>query len=352
MQHHAEQASPAPVPALTPDAARQPRHRVAGRSRFEAKKMRKATIPFVLLSLALTLLAVPARADDSTAALGAGGIELLHSDHIVMEEQDLFLSSRRVRTRFLFRNEGAGDITTLVAFVMPDILPEDLYKRDDIPLLEQLDFSVTVNGRKRQPKADFRAILHGRDVTDRLLELGVRLDDDRSFLSFIPADLDAKSRDALKAEGLLHPIFPELPGWDTRLRLYWEQTFPAGAQVEIEHVYTPFLGTENIGPGSLDVASVADAVCLDGERRKRARALLDKPGSQARTLDYVLSTGSNWKGPIRALAVTIEKQHETDVVATCLPGLKARGPMIDDVLMKDAKPTQDIHVLFIEGGRE
>lgn len=352
MQHHAEQTSLAPVPALTPDATRQPRHRVAGRFRFEAKKMRKATIPFVLLSLALTLLAVPARADNSMAALGAGGIELLRSDHIMLDEQGLFLSSRRIRTRFLFRNEGDGDITTLVSIVIPDIFPESLFKRDDIPLLEALDFSVTVNGRKHQPKADVRAILHGLDVTDQLRELGVRLGDDLSFRSLIPVDLDAKAQTVLKAEGMLHPFFPELPGWDTRLRLYWEQTFPVGVQVEIEHAYTPFLGTENIGPENLDVASVAEAVCLDGERRQRARALLGKPGSQVRNLDYVLSAGSNWKGPIRALVVTIEKQHEADVVTTCLPGLKSRNAMSYDVHMKNVTLPQDIHVLFIESARE
>lgn len=307
------------------------------------------TTPSALLAGFLLLLAAPLRADDSTAALGAGGIELLRSDHIVMEEQDLFLSSRKVRTRFLFRNESAADITTLVAFVMPDIMPEDLFRRDDLPLLRQLDFSVTVNGRRRTPETDIRAVLAGRDVTDRLRELGVRLDAGLSFFSLIPATLGAERRAALLAEDLLHPLHRDLPGWDTRLRLYWEQTFPAGAQVEIHHEYVPFLGTENLGPDSLDVQTFTDAVCLDGERRQRARALLEKPGSLARNLGYVLSTGSNWKGPIRALAVTIEKRHESDVVATCLPGLKPQGRMAYGVLLKNAKPAQDIHVLFVEG---
>ena len=313
--------------------------------------MSKSAIQLVFLSFMLTLPLVQVHADDSIAALGAGGIELLRSEHIVMEEQDLFLSSRRIHTRFLFRNESASDITTLVAFVMPDIFPESLYKRDDIPLLRQLGFSVSVNGQKRLPKADFRAILEGRDVTDRLRELGVRLDEDRSFVSSIPARLDSSKRATLKAEGLLHPIFPDIPGWSTRLRLYWEQTFPAGAQVEITHSYTPFLGAENLGPESLDVPAFAAAVCLTPENRRQGQALLQKPGSIARNLDYVLSTGANWKGSIGALAITIEKQHESDVVATCLPGLAVQGEMAYGVLMKNVKPMQDIHVLFIEGAQ-
>lgn len=302
----------------------------------------------VLASLALFPQATPA--DDSMAALGAGGIELLRSEHVVMEEQDLFLSSREVRTRFLFRNESNADIETLVAFVMPDVFPEDLFKREDVPLLRQLDFRLTVNGRRLRPKADIRAILDGKDVTDRLRALGIVLDGERGFLSLIPADLDPARRASLRAEGLLHTLHPDTPGWTTRLRLYWQQRFPAGAQVEIEHAYSPFLGAENLTPESLDVPSVAEAVCLSGVPRRRARALLQRPGSQARTLDYVLSTGSHWKGPIRALAVTIEKQNEADVVSTCLPGLKPQGRLAYGVLLKNAKPTQDIHVLFIERG--
>lgn len=306
--------------------------------------------PFLIHLVSLFLFPCIVLADDSMVALGAGGIELLRSEHVVMEEQDLFLSSREVRTRFLFRNESDGDIETLVAFVMPDVFPEDLFKREDVSLLRQLDFRLTVNGRRLGPKADIRAILDGKDVTDRLRALGIALDGEGGFLSIIPADLDPARRASLRAEGLLHPLHPDTPGWTTRVRLYWEQRFPAGAQVEIEHAYAPFLGAENLTPESLDVPSVAEAVCLSGASRRRARALLQQPGSQARTLDYVLSTGSNWKGRIRALAVTIEKQNEADVVSACLPGLKPQGRLAYGVLMRNATPTQDIHVLFIERG--
>lgn len=318
--------------------------------KIEAGKRLKEALGVGLVAGAFALSSPAILADDAMAALGAGGIELLHSEHVAMEEQDLFLSSREVRTRFLFRNESVADIETLVAFVMPDIFPEDLFKREDVPLLRQLDFRLTVNGRRLRPKADIRAILDGKDVTDRLRTLGIVLDGERGFLSLIPADLDPARRVSLRAEGLLHTLHPDTPGWTTRLRLYWQQRFPAGAQVEIEHAYSPFLGAENLTPESLDVPSVAEAVCLSGVPRRRARALLQRPGSQARTLDYVLSTGSHWKGPIRALAVTIEKQNEADVVSTCLPGLKPQGRLAYGVLLKNAKPTQDIHVLFIERG--
>src|SRR5690606_4913501 len=84
-------------------------------------------------------------ADDSTAALGAGGIELLQSDSIAMLEQDLFLAARKVRTRFVFQNESRADIKTLVAFVMPDIEARDLARRDNDNIVDHLGFTVTVN---------------------------------------------------------------------------------------------------------------------------------------------------------------------------------------------------------------
>ena len=303
------------------------------------------TIGTACLALFLITLPFQTEADDSIAAIGAGGIELLQSDDIRMEEQDLFLTRDKVRTRFLFRNESDVDITSLVAFVMPDIQPEDLMKRDTIPLANMLNFTVESNGRKVTPDYDLRAILNDKDITEQLEKLKIRPEDITRYVSsgFAPVQ-----QDELKKIGALHAFFDNVPGWNTRFRIYWEQQFPAGAQVEIYHEYKPFLGTENISPETItEVSAFTEAFCMTNAQKRQAAELLQQPGVRAYDLEYTLSTGSNWKGSIERLAITVEKKAADDVIATCLPGLTPESPMSYGVSHRHKKPTEDIRVLFI-----
>src|SRR5580698_6175018 len=79
-------------------------------------------ISFICAAIVLPSSAV---ADDSSAALGAGGLALTQSSDIRMAKEDLFVSPKSVRVRFEFANDSAKDIDTIVAFVLPDI---DTYK--------------------------------------------------------------------------------------------------------------------------------------------------------------------------------------------------------------------------------
>lgn len=303
------------------------------------------TISTACLVLFLITLPFQTEADDSIAAIGAGGIELLQSDDIRMEEQDLFLTRDKVRTRFLFRNESDVDITSLVAFVMPDIQAEDLMKRDTIPLADMLSFTVESNGRKITPDYDLRAILNDKDITEQLEKLKIMPEDITRHVSsgFAPAQ-----RDELKKIGAMHAFFDNVPGWNTRLRIYWEQQFLAGAQVEIYHEYKPFLGTENISPETItEVSAFTEAFCMTNAQKRQAAELLRQPGVRAYDLEYTLSTGASWKGSIRRLAITIEKTNPDDIIASCLPGLKPESSNTYSVSHENIKPTEDIRVLFI-----
>ena len=79
-------------------------------------------ISFICAAIVLPSSAV---ADDSSAALGAGGLALTQSSDIRMAKEDLYVSPKSVRVRFEFANDSAKDIETIVAFVLPDI---DTYK--------------------------------------------------------------------------------------------------------------------------------------------------------------------------------------------------------------------------------
>ena len=70
---------------------------------------------------AVLACAHPAFANDSTGHLSAGGIVLGRSADIEMRSEDLYVSTAEVRVRYRFFNGSDKDITTLVAFPMPDV---------------------------------------------------------------------------------------------------------------------------------------------------------------------------------------------------------------------------------------
>ena len=66
-----------------------------------------------------------------------------------MESEDLFLSPRDVRVRYVFRNESGQDIKTRVAFPMPEVPfgPMDNVELPDAGKENFVDFSVAVDGQ-------------------------------------------------------------------------------------------------------------------------------------------------------------------------------------------------------------
>ena len=72
-----------------------------------------------LIVAAVTMSASAARANDSMARVGAGGIRLIKSEHIRMLEEVLEISTKTVSVTYRFLNESAHDIRTTVAFLMP-----------------------------------------------------------------------------------------------------------------------------------------------------------------------------------------------------------------------------------------
>src|SRR6185312_46171 len=72
---------------------------------------------------ALLLASVPVMANDTTAVLTTGGLEFVTNQDIVMESEELFISQEEIRVVYQFRNTGESDQNILVAFPMPDIVP-------------------------------------------------------------------------------------------------------------------------------------------------------------------------------------------------------------------------------------
>src|SRR6185436_17286317 len=129
------------------------------------------------LSGAALIAVTSSSADDSSAALGLGGITFEKSADIRMAQEDLRISPEKVKIRFAFVNDSAKDIDTTVAFPLPDI---DTWEYFEVPLgtvtedpVNFVGFKVVANGQPVAFQADQRAIFKGRDVTATLKSVGV-----------------------------------------------------------------------------------------------------------------------------------------------------------------------------------
>ena len=97
------------------------------------------------------LCAASALADDSSAALSAGGLVLTKSTAVRMADENLYISPQKVRIRFVFANDTDRDVETPVAFPLPDI-DTNQFTLSQVGTMSAdpvnfVDFTVTANGK-------------------------------------------------------------------------------------------------------------------------------------------------------------------------------------------------------------
>ena len=84
-----------------------------------AQWLRVAALGAALLDTSIA--AVPAHANDTSAALATGGLVFVRNPDVTMRSERLIISPAEVQVRYAFFNESVRDVTNLVAFPMPDI---------------------------------------------------------------------------------------------------------------------------------------------------------------------------------------------------------------------------------------
>ncbi len=323
-------------------------------------------VPLVLLA---GLLAGPAFANDSTAELGAGGLVYITTDAVRMKSEDLFLSMNEVRVRYEFENVSDKDVTSLVAFPMPDITGSVDFM-EAVPVEDPvnfLGFSTTVDGVPVKAEVQQRVSALGVDQTALLTALGIplapQLDATRAALDKLPAD----KWDELINRGLAAPDeFDAGKGWEKHLApmwqlstaYYWEQTFPAKKTIIVEHRYTPSVGM-TAGVSFASPESREEPYFQDYQRKycfdKAFLTATDKAtasGSNSDTLmehrlDYILKTAENWAGSIEKFHVTIDKGKPENLVSFCGEGVKKTGPTTFEMSASDFYPMDDMHILIL-----
>lgn len=316
------------------------------------------------LAAAALLLAAEARADDSSAALRAGGLVLTRQADIRMAREDLYMSPKEVRVRYAFVNDGKRDVDTIVAFPMPDIDVRRFWYEPLGTTLAQMPnfmgFALTVDGKRVEAQAEERAWLGARDVTALVRAAGLPVNLMGQSLYDGIEKMPLAERKAHAAQGILELDDNDThPHWIARTRYWWRQRFAAGKTVVIGHRYQPvtgqfFFGESDLADKSLDYTRY---YCVDAATRAAIRAKiarLDRNGPNGRYLqaartEFVLKTANNWKGGIGHFRLTLDKLAPGNVMSLCWDGpLKKTGPATFEGTRDDFAPKRDIALLVLQ----
>jgi hypothetical protein len=321
------------------------------------KKIAIAAISFA----ALSFVTGSAGANDSTAEKAAGGLVLTRSDAIDMVSEDLFVSADLVRVRYVFRNRTPKEVHSTVAFPMPE---DDLAERNYADVAYPHDFVTTVDGKPVKMALERKAMLNGKDHSALLTALGIPLSED------MDAQLDAlgkPERTRLLRAGLAEAedggdgsTGHLVPLWSVQETYHWDQVFPAGRDLAVEHRYAPgtggSVGTVLTMPdfrrgaeGRAYIARYcADASFLAGvDRMARAAGDASEALPEMR-VGYVLRTGANWRAPIGDFRLVIDKGAKENLISFCAEGVRKISPTQFEVRHKDWRPDRDLDILIVK----
>jgi len=303
-------------------------------------------------------------ANDSSAALGAGGITLTQSADIRMASEDLSISREEVRVSYAFVNESGAPITTRVAFPLPEANLELLNESDvGWPTDNEanlIDFKVTVDGRAVKPQLEEKAFLNGVDVSDVLRRFKIPF-----ALRPWPAieaikKLSASSKQELVTRGLADISDDYVTvKWTVKNTFHWQQTFPSDRPLKVEHRYKPVVGGHFISPEPLADESYRKMFCIDEPTRKGIETRMRQQGKRnqstilvASVIEYVLTTGKSWKGPIGTFKLTLDKGRADNIISFCMDGVRKTGPTTFVVEKRDFEPESDLNVLIVGTPRD
>lgn len=298
-----------------------------------------------------------ADANDSTAVLGAGGLQLVRTQAIALVSEDLYVSADAVRVRYRFRNVTAAPVTYTVAFPLPPldaIVPEAMnIVLPNAASPNFVDFAMTVDGQPVAPKIEERVTALGVDRTQMLRAMNLPLNPIADGLYQTLEALPAPERDALNAAGLVYvDDYSVQAAWRLETTFYWDQTFPPGGDVVVEHSYRPVVGHFFFGDYVLEDAEMRATYCIDSAFDKAARAKLAaiadsmNPYLEGRRISYILTTANNWATSIGSFRLVVDKGIADAIVSFCGTGVKKIGPTEFEVTATDFTPDRELDILI------
>lgn len=333
--------------------------------------------PAILLSM-LLLFTSHCLSNDSIGYLGAGGIEFKKTEDISMEEEVLTISRNLIRVEYEFLNRSPKPIKETIIFPMPFYGFDEGCSSQHSGELEE--FKVWVNTQKLSPSRAAQARLGDRDVTNRLKELGFTDEDITEYRGAEgycfsgdtppPTGALAKNLDVLVKEGLASVTNDGTvivtPEWKTAYFYSWNQEFPPMKKIRVAHEYIPFKGkvsgTINFDRKSYQLGqefsnSLINEFCITegalraGEKIQSGitygQLKIPASGLAWGSINYILTTGANWAGPIKDFTLNLKKENANQFVSLCFDGpFIKRDPLTLSSHIKNFLPKKNISVIF------
>lgn len=320
--------------------------------------------------IALIAAVVPAsvsRANDSMAGMALGGLEFVRTDAVELVSEDLQIRPDRVQVRYVFRNVTGEPVESLVAFPLPGVG----FAQDDIgyvPLpfddaANYVGFETRIDNETVTPLVEQRALLLGLDRTEVLRDLKVPLVPFHWTAPNAIAALPEETREALRREMLISAA--NEPLWTLHTTFYRHQVFPPGTDVVVEHEYRPVAGGSVLAPvgnwglpretGDPELAWIDDErarFCVESEveeqmeRQRLGGGQWPEHMFTSTDVEYILTTGGNWRGPIGTFRLVIESPGPADYVFACFEGARRVSANRIEAEIEGYWPWTDLHVLF------
>lgn len=324
------------------------------------------------VAMTLALAPTPLTANDSVGHLAAGGLVFGRTDAIEMRTEDLHISTSEVRVRYTFHNRTDQDVTTIVAFPLPDAQAPSEENNVVVPAPDDpanfMGFQTKVDGKVVDMEVEQKAIAIGIDRTSALGRLALPVSPLAPGLSERLATLPETTLDLLRTQGIVDFEILDAgtglkrhvrPLWSVRTIYYWTQIFPAGRDLIVEHRYKPSVGGSAQTSVGAPYASKEqtkeydDRYCMTDGFVAAARALQKQAQSNSSTilteqrLEYVLTTGANWAGAIRQFRLTVDKGAPENLVSFCMDGVRKLSPTEFAVEKSDFYPTRNLEILIL-----
>jgi hypothetical protein len=319
-------------------------------------------------ALGAVVAAHGAIANDSSAEKAAGGLVLRQNRDIDMVSEDLFVSTEQVRVRYVFRNRAARPRRITVAFPMPD---RELSYEMESEVAYPGDLHTLVDGRPVRMSVERKAMVGNVDRTAELVRLRIPVTPPEGERAGVIADaisrLPRPAQQRLARLGLIdaasladssHRI---IPMWTVKETWHWDQVFPAGRDLRVEHRYRPGVGgTAGVPLGSLDYRRSEDGrraqaefctdrdflAALDRMTQRAERERANYP-TESR-LRYILTTGGNWRSPIGDFRMVVDKGHPNAIVSFCGQGVRRISPTQFEVRHRNWRPDRDLNLLIVQ----
>lgn len=314
---------------------------------------------------------VPAPANDSSAELSVGGLVFTRNAEVSVESEELIITPDTVTVRYRFLNQTASPVTVTVAFPLPDIDLSDPDTNYAFPTNDPVNFvgfQTKVDGKPVNFTIRQRAVLDGKDVTDKLRAIGIALlpvGAQSVQFNSLPENQVKQLVDGrfILPQGTSQSGQPIYVGtWTVKTSVVRQQTFPPGQPVAVEHTYRTSVGISfdtvlrdglRRNPGvAPQVQHYRTAYCIQDDflrsvDRLAGAAEANTQKLQERRISYVLTTGANWAGPIKDFHLVVDKGKPDRIVSFCGDNIKKISPTTFEIRQQDFTPDRDLKILIV-----